>query len=51
MDYIIIFPGIPSDFQDNEINLVLEKQILLEKSYFQGLELVSDSTRSSDESE
>ena len=51
MDYVIIFPGIPSDFQENNIDLLPLRQIMLEKIYFEGLELLSDSASSSDESE
>ena len=51
MDYVINFPGIPSDFQENSIDLLPHRQIMLEKIYFEGLELLSDSASSSDELE
>ena len=31
MDYVIIFPGIPSDFQENGIDFLPDRQIKLEK--------------------
>ena len=51
MDYVIIFAGIPCDFQENGIDLLPHSQIKLEKIYFEGPELLSDSALSSDESE
>ena len=48
---VCLFPGIPSDFQENGIDLLPHRQIMLEKIYFKGLELLSDSASSSDESE
>ena len=51
MDYVMIFPGIPSDFQENDIDLLRHRQIMLVKIYFEGLELLSDSASSSDKLE
>ena len=47
----MIFPGIPSDFQENDIDLLPHRQIMLVKINFEGLELLSDSTSSSDKLE
>ena len=50
MDYVIISQAILSDFQ-NSIDLLPHRQMMLRKIYFEGLELLSDSTSSSDELE
>ena len=51
MDYVIICQGIPSDFQENGMDLLPHRQIMLEKIYFERQEPLSDSASSSDESE
>ena len=49
MDCIIIFPGIGSNFLKNGIHSLPEKQKLLEKTYFEDLEILSDSALSASE--
>ena len=39
------------EFQENDIDLLPDRQLCLEKNYFKGLEIVSNSRSSSDESE
>ena len=51
MDYIIIFPEIPNDIQENGIDLLSHRQIMMEKIYFERLELLSDGALSSTELE
>lgn len=51
MDYVILLTAKPGDFQENGIDLLPDRQLCYENNYFEGLELVSDSASSSDESE
>ena len=51
MDYVIIMKCGPYDFQENGIDLLPDRQLLLENIYFEGLEIVSDFPLSSNESE
>ena len=50
IDYVIILLGMSSSFQENGIDLP-HRQIMLEKIYFEGPELLSHSASSSTESE
>ena len=49
MDYVILLTAKPGDFQENGIDLSPDRQLCYENN--EELELVSDSTLSSDESE
>lgn len=51
MDYVIIMKCGAYDFQENSIDVSPDRQLCLENTYFKGLEIVSDSPSSSDESE
>ena len=47
MDYVILSLGSHGDFRENGVDLLPERQLFLEKSYLEGLEIVSDSASSS----
>ena len=47
MDYVILSLGSHGDFRENGVDLLPERQLFLEKSYPEGLEIVSDSASSS----
>ena len=51
MDYVILRSAKPGDFQENDMELLPDRQFCYENNYFEGLELVPDSASSSDESE